>query len=415
MINDLSEIKMKVKEYLERLSYFTATPGHGITRLSFSKEARQTVNYIKDVMEEIGLDVCEDYAGSVIGKLKGADENAPSIIIGSHYDSVKCGGNFDGIAGIICGLEIARKLKENNVKLKYPLEIMGINDEEGIRFGTGFFGSKAMLGMITSDDLLKYKDQDNISIYQAIKEYGLQPEKVVEMFRNPDTIKSFIEIHIEQGPILENNKKDIGVVEYIVGMQRYIISIDGRADHAGTTPMNMRIDAMETASKVISNIGEWARNENNGTVATVGYIKAFPNAINIIPEKAEFSVDIRSKDNKSIETVFNKIIENIKSLCCEYGTKYTIEPKLSELPVKLNDKLIEQISEICDEKGYKHQKIDSGAGHDSLVMAKYVDTSMVFVPSKGGRSHCMEEWTDYEYLARAIDVIYNLVLNINGK
>jgi len=415
MINDLNEIKLKVQEYLEQLSYFTATPEHGITRLPFSKEARQTVDYLKNIMKEIGLDVSEDNAGSVIGKFNSEEDNTPSIIIGSHYDSVKCGGNFDGIAGIICGLEVARKLKEKNIKLKYSLEVMGINDEEGVRFGTGFFGTKAMMGMITLDDLSKYKDENNISIYQAMKEYGLQPKKIVDMSRNTNTIKSFIEIHIEQGPILENNKKDIGVVEYIVGMQRYIISIFGRADHAGSTPMEMRSDAMETASKVIGNIGEWARSENNGTVATVGYIKSFPNAINIIPEKVEFSVDIRSKDSKSIKRVFDKISENIKMLCSEYGTKYAIESKLSELPAKLNDKLMEQISTICHEKGYKNQKIDSGAGHDSLVMSKHVNTAMVFVPSKGGRSHCMEEWTDYEDLAKVIDVIYKLVLDLNHQ
>lgn len=415
MINDLSEIKLNIEEHLEKLSHFTATPGRGITRLPFSKEGRETVNYIKNSMEQMDLQVCEDYAGSIIGKIEGLDSSLPAIMIGSHYDSVKCGGKFDGIAGIVCGLEVARKLKENNIKLKYPLEIIGINDEEGVRFGTGFFGTKAMLGMITLNDLLKYKDENNISIYEAMKEYGLQPEKIVDMSRNLNTIKSFIEIHIEQGPILENNKKDIGIVENIVGMQRYIITIIGRPDHAGSTPMNMRIDAMETASKVISNIGNLARSEGNGTVATVGYIKAFPNAVNIIAEKVEFTVDIRSKDNKSIERVFNKISENIKKLCFKYGTSYNIEPKLSELPVKLNDKLIETMLEICNKKSYKYQKIDSGAGHDSLVMAKYVDTAMVFVPSRKGRSHCIEEWTDCKYLAQAVDIVYDLIVHMNKR
>lgn len=415
MINDLHFVELDIKKHLENLACFTSTPEHGTTRLPFSLEAKQAVKYIGKIMNEIGLDVHEDYAGSITGKLNGSDSDVPSIIIGSHYDSVKCGGNFDGIAGVICGLEVARKLKKNNIKLKYPLEIMGINDEEGVRFGTGFFGSKAMLGMVTRNDLLGYKDQNNISIYEAMKKYGLDPEKIGDMSRKTDSIKSFIEIHIEQGPILENNKKDMGVVEYIIGMQRYIISILGRADHAGTTPMSMRVDAMETASKVISNVGEWARSENNGTVATVGYIKTFPNAINIIPEKVEFSVDIRSKNNESIERIFNKIKQNIKKFSSIYGTQYTIEPKLSERPIKLNEELIGQISKICKENNYTYQKIDSGAGHDSLVMGKYVDTAMVFVPSKGGRSHCMEEWTDYKYLAKAVDVVYNLILNINEK
>ncbi|MBC2579762.1 M20 family metallo-hydrolase [Clostridium sp. DJ247] len=415
MISDLKSIELKVKQHLENLLCFTATAGEGITRLPFSLEARKTVSYIRDAMEDIGLDVYEDYAGSIIGKYKGTEVNAPSIIIGSHYDSVKNGGNFDGIAGIVCGLEIARRLKENNIRLKYPLEIMGLNDEEGLRFGTGFFGSKAMLGMVTLDDLLKYKDENNISVYQAMTEYGLKPEKITDMARTADSIKSFIEIHVEQGPILENNKKDVGIVEYIVGMQRYIVEIFGRSDHAGTTPMNMRVDAMEIASKVIANIGDWAREEGNGTVATVGYLKTFPNAINIVPEKVEFSLDVRSKDNKSIETIVKRIREKVEMLCAEHNTKYIITPKLSELPTKLNDDFINELSKICTAKDYNYQKIDSGAGHDSLVMGKHVDTAMVFVPSKEGRSHCKEEWTDYEYLAKAVDVVYSLLLNLNEK
>lgn len=412
---DLKKVELKVKEHLEKISKFTSTPGEGITRLAFSLEARKTADYINDEMKKIGLETSEDPAGSIKGKLNSIDNNKASLIIGSHYDSVKNGGNFDGIAGIICGLEIARMVKESNIKLKYPLEIIGFNDEEGARFGNGFFGSKAMLGKVDLDDLHKYKDEDDLSIYQAVTRYGLKPEKITEMSRKPDTIKSFIEIHVEQGPVLENNKIDIGIVEGIVGMQRYIVDIDGRADHAGTTPMDMRVDAMEVASKVITSIGDLARSEQNGTVATVGFIKNYPNVINIVSERVQFGIDIRSRENKSIKKIVNKIKDKLAVLCKEYNTKYSIECKLSEEPVDLNQGLNKVISEICKEKDYSYQKINSGAGHDSLSMAKYVDTAMLFVPSRGGRSHCKEEWTDYKYFAKGIDIVYQLVLDLNGS
>jgi len=410
---DLKETELKVKEHLEKVAKFTSTPGEGITRLAFSLEAKKTVNYIKSQMKEIGLKTSEDYAGSIRGRFNTVDDNRPAIIIGSHYDSVKNGGNFDGVAGIICGLEIARLVKENNIELKYPLEIIGLNDEEGARFGNGFFGSKAMLGGVDLADLHKYKDEDGISIYQAMSEYGLEPEQMIEMSRDPNTIKSFIEIHVEQGPVLENNKKDIGLVEGIVGMQRYIIDIDGRADHAGTTPMNMRVDAMEIASKVISGVADLARSEGNGTVATVGFIKNYPNVINIVPQKVQFSLDIRSRDEGAIERIVNKVEQQLANLSTEYDTEYSIECKLSEYPVDLDKSLIKVMSEVCEAKGYNYQKINSGAGHDSLFMAKHVDTAMLFVPSRGGRSHCKQEWTDYKYFAKAIDIIYQLILNLN--
>jgi len=410
---DLKKIGLKVKEHLEKIASFTATPGEGITRLAFSLEARKTVNYINNEMKKIGLETAEDYAGSIKGRINGVDDNKAAIIIGSHYDSVKNGGNFDGIAGVICGLEIARLVKENNIKLKYPLEIIGLNDEEGARFGNGFFGSKAMLGGIDLVDLHKYKDEDGISIYQAMDEYGLNPESLKGMSREAKTIKSFIEIHVEQGPVLENNRKDIGVVEGIVGMQRYIIEIDGRADHVGTTPMDMRVDAMEVASRMISGVGDLARSEGNGTVATVGFIKNYPNVINIVPKKVQFSLDIRSRDNGAIERIANKVEQRLTDLSKEYDTEYSIECKLSEYPVDLDKSLIKAMSEVCEAKGYNYQKINSGAGHDSLFMAKYVDTAMLFVPSQGGRSHCKEEWTDYRYFAKAVDVVYQLLLDLN--
>lgn len=410
---ELKIIENNIKNHLEKLAKFTKTPDNGITRLAFSEEAKKTADYLYREMDKLKLETKEDNAANVTGRLNAENNDKPCIIIGSHYDSVQNGGNFDGIAGIVCGLEIVRLIKENNIKMKYPLEITGLNDEEGARFGNGFLGSKAILGLVDTGELHQYKDKDGITISQAITDYGLNPDMVNSDSKSPEDIKCFIEIHPEQGRILEINNKELGIVDNIVGMQRYIIEIDGRADHAGTTPMDIRIDSMEIASKIISKIPDMARAEKNGSVATVGYIENYPNAVNIIPEKTVFTVDIRSKNNNSVEKIAGQIKNELKTTCKKYSTQFKITQKLNEKAVRLNETLNNKIENIIKSKNYTYQHIDSGAGHDSLCFAKHVDTTMLFVPSKNGRSHTKEEWTDYEYLAKAVNVVYNLVLEMN--
>lgn len=405
----IEEIKLNIEKHLKSLSHFSSTIGNGVTRFPFTKEAREAVEYLKDEMEKIGLITRIDASGAVIGRLEGKEKK--SILIGSHYDSVKNGGEFDGIAGVVCGIEVARLLKEKDIIPKYSLEIIGTNDEEGARFKSGFFSSKAMLGDLKVSDLKDFKDSDNISIYEAMKNYGLDPEAINEAARSLEDIKAFIEIHIEQGPVLENHKKDIGIVDTIVGMQRYIVSIRGRADHAGTTPMDMRLDAVEVASKIISNIGDIARLYKDA-VATVGSIKVLPNEINTIAENVTFSIDIRSTKQEVIDSIYSKIMNLIEETTNLFQSKFKVSNTLFVKPVNMNESLKERIEDSCIKREFSYEYINSGAGHDSLPMASAVDTAMIFVPSKKGRSHCKEEFTSYEHLAKATLVALDVVTNI---
>lgn len=407
-----SDVAKNIQKYLETLSTFTATPGNGCTRLPFTKEARQAADYLKSVMSEIGLEVHEDQAGNVIGVLAGEDPEAPALVVGSHFDTVINGGNFDGLAGIVTGLEIARLLKANNVKLKRNFVVIGFNDEEGMRFGTGYFGSKAMLGQITIEDLHRYKDKDDISVYEAMKEYGLVPEDVLQAKQDLSKIKAFIELHIEQGPVLDQKNIEIGLVDCIVGIQRYIVTVKGRADHAGTTPMDMRMDAVEAATKVISKIPDWAREKGEGTVATTGFVKVLPGGMNIVAEEVQFSIDIRSRNNDSINDIVSKIREELDKACKENGTSWTMDNKLTIDPVNLNEDMLSKLQKYCEAHGYSYQRMLSGAGHDALAIAQVIDTVMVFVPSKDGRSHCPVEWTDYEDIAKAVSIVYDLILDM---
>lgn len=405
---ELEMIQGRIGENLDRLKQFTATPGNGCTRLPFTKESRDAVNYLKIVMSEAGLEVWEDEAGNVFGMLRGEDEKAPCVMMGSHYDSVTNGGDYDGIAGVVCAIEVARQLKEQGVKLQRNFVAAGFCDEEGLRFGTGYFGSGAMLGKRDVEYCKKFKDTDGISIYDAMKLYGLNPEKITDASWKEGSIGQFLELHIEQGPVLDAEKIELGLVDCIVGIQRYMVTVHGRADHAGTTPMDMRLDAVDAATKVISKIPDWAREKGAGTVATTGYIKTTPGGMNIVAEKVEFTVDIRSTNNEYINDITAKIRAALDYETEKMGGSYEMDNKLTITPVHLSEEMLEIMEDDCKDKGISFKRLPSGAGHDALEIGQVIPTVMLFVPSKDGRSHCPVEHTEYSEFAKASVIMSGL-------
>ncbi len=401
----------RIKRDIEELSKFNATPGQGLTRFSLTAEDKGAREYIRNELLKLCLNVYEDPAGSIFGRRSGSDDNLPVIMIGSHFDSVKNGGNFDGPAGIVMALEIMRCLEENNVKTKYPIEFVGMIEEEGGRFGSGVFGSRAMAGAVSIDQLHSNKDEASISMAKALRDFGFNPEAIGNAKRNPKDIKAFIELHIEQGPILESNNKDIGIVDFIVGINEFKVILKGRPDHAGTTPMHMRSDALSTASKVICKIDNYAKDTGEGTVATVGILNIKPGAANIVPGEVVFTVDIRSKNSDCINEVKNNIVEALNTETVASGVEVEIIEMLDVSPVKMSEEIIKSLEENSQTSGFSYIKMLSGAGHDAMIMSTITDVGLVFVPSKDGRSHCPEEWTDYEDLQRGIELIYNTVLD----
>lgn len=411
----MEKITGRLATDLEGLKQFTATPGNGCTRLPFTKEARGAVDYLTKMMEEAGLEVHEDAAGNVIGILKGEDPAAPCVMMGSHYDSVTNGGDFDGIAGAVAAVEVARQLRDRGVKPKRNFVAVGFCDEEGLRFGTGYFGSGAMLGNRDVEYCKKFKDNDGISIYDAMKSYGLDPEKVADAKWPEGSIGSFLELHIEQGPVLDAENIELGLVDCIVGIQRYMVSVYGRADHAGTTPMDMRLDAVDAATKVISKIADWAREKADGTVATTGYIKTIPGGMNIVAERVDFTVDIRSKNNDNINDIANRIRAALDREVAAMGGSYEIENKLTITPVMLSEEMLDIMEEDCKEKGFSYKRLPSGAGHDSLEIGQVIPTVMLFVPSKEGRSHCPVEFTKYSDFTKASVIMTDLAEKLLDK
>lgn len=415
---EFSSVTSRMKRDLEFLKQFTATPGAGCTRLPFTPEARKAVDYLHKIMEETGLEVMEDAAGNIFGTLKGADPDAPCVMMGSHYDSVANGGNYDGIGGIISAIEVARMMKETGFAPKRNYVVAGFCDEEGMRFGTGYFGSYAMLGRLDVDYCKHFSDKDGITVYDAMKSYGLVPEKIKEAAWDTGKIGSFIEIHIEQGRILEEKGLDLGLVESIVGIQRFMFTIHGRSDHAGATPMNMRLDPVLAGCRVIVKINEWIRELGLGSVATVGYVKAIPGGINVVASDFEFSVDIRSRDNDLIK----EMVERIKNALDYEVNHYTggkgsfeYDQKLEVLPVAMAEDYLKEMAKDCDRHGYSYTRMISGAGHDSLAIGPVIPTVMLFVPSKNGCSHNMNEYTSYEQFTKATVVAHDLVCELLNK
>ena len=408
----IENITGRIAKDLETLKQFTATPGDGCTRLPFTKEARDAVNYLTKIMVEAGLEVYEDAAGNLIGVLKGENPELPCIMMGSHFDSVTNGGDFDGIAGAVCAIEAARQLKEEGFVPKRNFVVVGFHDEEGLRFGTGYFGSGAMMGTRDVEYCKHYKDNNGISIYDAMKAYGLYPEKIEEAKWEDGSIAKFLELHIEQGPVLDAENIEIGLVDCIVGIQRYMVTVNGRADHAGTTPMDMRLDAVDAATKVISKIPDWAREKADETVATTGLIKTTPGGMNIVCEKCEFTVDIRSKNNDNINDIARRIRAALDKEVAAMGGSYDIDTKLVITPVMMDEEMLKIMEEDCKAKGYSYKILPSGAGHDALEIGQKIPVSMIFTPSKDGRSHCPVEFTKYSDFAKASVIMTGLAKNL---
>jgi allantoate deiminase len=402
----------RIKRDIEELSKFNSTPGEGLTRFSLTEADRGAREYLKKEMREIGLEVYEDSAASIFGRMDGTEKDAPSIIIGSHFDSVKHGGNFDGPAGVVMGLEVMRVLKEQGIKTKYPIECIAMIEEEGGRFGSGLFGSRAIAGTVPYQELLNSVDENGISMAEAFESFGFNPQEIKKAQRDPEKIKAFIELHIEQGPILEKEKKEIGLVEFIVGIYEFKVTVKGRPDHAGTTPMDMRKDALCLSAEVISKIKDFAIKAGKGTVATVGLIDVKPGATNIVPGEVQFTVDIRSKENDCMKMVRNNIENMLTKIEEEYRIEWDIDELLMVEPVKLSNKLLKLFKEVAEDKSFSYKKMISGAAHDAMIMASITDVALVFVPCKDGRSHCPEEWTDYEDLQKGIELIYHAILRL---
>ena len=398
-------LEQAIARRIEEFSRFTATPGQGCTRLPFSKETRAAAEYLKEAMGQLGLEVWEDQAGSVFGRLAGRDRSLPCVMCGSHMDSVVSGGNYDGAGGIMCALEMARRLDRE--KLERDFVVCALMDEEGCRFGGGYFGSLSVMGKIDAAYCRRVKDPEGVSVAQQMKAYGLDPEDIAQAAWAPGSIGDYLEIHAEQGPVLDQQGVPLGLVTGIVGIRRYEVTVLGQSNHAGTTPMDQRKDALTGATRVFLQVEELAQARGD-CVATVGRIQAFPGSYNIIPGRAEFLLEMRALEQERLEELegaLNQALEEARAA----GLEVRLEPTSASEPVRLSPTLLRYNREACTRLDIPCLELASGAGHDAQIIAGGARAAMLFVPSRGGLSHCPQEWSDCAHLAQAVQVGLELV------
>ena len=380
-------------------------PGEGINRLAFTNADWEGRQYIIDRMIDAGLSVEIDDFGNVIGYKIGKKPDLPAVMVGSHTDSVPNGGNYDGVVGVLSAIEVIRSMIDDGYEHDHTIAVVSFMCEESGRFGNATLGSKAMRGELTLQDLHHLVDKQGISLYEALKGRNLNPDGIETMaYKGP--VKSFTEIHIEQGKVLEHEQKTIGIVTGIVAPERFYVTIRGNADHSGATPMNLRHDALCGASKIILGIEEIASmQEEPPVVGTVGVVEVTPGAMNVIPGAVKLGVDIRSISKVARNSVVTLVKEFIDITAEKRGLSYTIETIAQDHPVEMHPAMIREIEEAVKSVGVEYMTIPSGAGHDAMHWAEVVPTGMIFIPCRDGISHNPAEFAEMDDIVTGAAVL----------
>ncbi|PFP30648.1 Zn-dependent hydrolase [Bacillus sp. AFS073361] len=404
--------KERIKLHIEQLGEIGKTVDNGVQRLALSNEDREATILVSEWMRESGLTVRHDHFGNLIGRKEGQNPFLPPVMIGSHIDSVRNGGKFDGVIGVLAGIEIVHTLSEQSIVHDHPIEVVAFCEEEGSRFNDGLFGSRGMVGKIKYQDLQKV-DDNQVTRYDALKNFGfgINPDLIEQSVRNKGEIKQYYELHIEQGPFLETKEYPIGIVSGIAGPSWCKVRIIGEAGHAGTVPMSLRRDPMVGTAEIIQEVERLCMNDPEApTVGTVGIISAFPGGTNIIPESIEFTLDIRDIDLDRRNHVIGKIEEKIIQVCRTRGLGYEFEKNMVAAPVMCSESLIQSLTETSMELGIEAPVMVSGAGHDAMFLAEITEIGMVFVRCRNGISHNPKEWAEIEDIAAGTNLLFETVL-----
>lgn len=402
----------RIAEDIDALAEITE-PGRPWTRRVFSPLYLEGRAYLERRMREAGLQTRIDAAGNLTGRRKGTGKAAGVIMLGSHSDTVPDGGRFDGIAGVVAALEVARALGDHGVELDHDLEIVDFLAEEVSPFGVSCIGSRGMTGQLPAEWLERVSD--GRTLHAALSEVGGDAQTVLGQSR-PD-LAAFLELHIEQGPVLETEHTDIGIVTAIAGISRFEIVVEGRADHAGTTPMGKRADALVAAAALVLAINakafELAATPGHFT-ATVGEFCIEPDAANVVPSKARLLIDARAEFRPDMEAFAQWLDAACARRAETDGVTIAGVKRVSDNPpAPANEQVLQQLEQACDRVGASHRRLASGAGHDTAWLSKVAPAAMIFVPSKGGRSHAPDEWTDNSEITLGAAVLYEAVLALD--
>jgi N-carbamoyl-L-amino-acid hydrolase len=393
---------------LGELSEFGKNPQGGVSRVAYSDADAAGRDYVMSLMRAAELEPTIDLAGNILGRRGGSDSSLAPIMFGSHIDSVPEGGNYDGPLGSLGAIELIRTLDENEVANRHPLEVVVFQNEEG-----GKTGSRAMIGEVRPREL-DLVTHSGKTIAQGIDHIGGDSARLDEVRREPNSLAAFLELHVEQGGVLDHEGIDIGVVEGIVGIRRWNVTVSGFANHAGTTPMDIRQDALLAGARFVDAVNRVVRSVPGRQVGTVGRIAAAPGAPNVIPGRVTMSLELRDLDMNKIEDIYQRIHREAEDIGAATGTTFDLEEFYLSSAALADDRIKAVIAESADELGLSRVAMPSGAGHDAQSIAKLGPIGMVFVPSVGGISHSPQEFTKPEDVVNGADVLLKAVLRADG-
>ena len=389
----------RLNRNIAQLAEIGKLPGGGVSRVAFTREDLLARQLVQSWMIEAGMTVRIDAAGNIIGTYKGKNPQQGTLATGSHIDTVPVGGHYDGVLGVLAGIEVVRTLKENNIRLNHSLEVIVFTDEEST-----VIGCKAMAGEVNSDPQY-YARRDGTSIQTCLELIGGNWHNIATAARLPGEIAAFVELHVEQGGVLESTGERIGVVKGIVGQYRFKLSVTGRPNHAGTTPMNMRKDALVAASKIVLAVNRLGKETPGEQVATVGSFNVLPNAVNIVPAQVELTIDLRDLSQEHLEYLIGEIKTELEAIARETETEITMTQALHVLPTLAKPEIMETIEAVCKELKLSYMHLPSRAGHDAQEIGRFAPMGMIFVPSREGISHSEDEYTTPEQCSEGTNVL----------
>ncbi|MEM9272406.1 MAG: Zn-dependent hydrolase [Cyanobacteria bacterium P01_F01_bin.143] len=397
----------RLNQSIARLAQIGKLPDGGVKRIAYSKEDIEARSLVKEWMLEAQMEVRVDTAGNIIGRYLGHNPALSAIATGSHIDTVPCGGHYDGAYGVLAGLEVVRVLQENKIKLDRSIEVIVFTDEEGT-----MIGSKAISGRVINDPSY-YRRPDGTDIYTCLERIGGDWQDIAQARRSSQELAAFVELHVEQGPVLESMHKQIGVVEGIVGQRRFNITVKGSANHAGTTPMQMRCDALVAAAKVVLAVNQIG-NTPGQQVATVGKMQVLPNAANVVPGWVEMSLDIRDLSSLHIDSLLEQLRAHLEDIAIATHTQIRLHPCLHNEPALAEPSIQNAIAKSCKNLNLSYTYLPSRASHDAQEMAQITNMGMIFVPSTLGISHDASEYTSPEQCIQGANVLLKTLMHL-GK
>lgn len=386
-----------IKRWFDYLYSIGADETGGVTRLGYTKNEDVMHGAIRNFAREMGL----KYSSDEVGNTYVYDEDYEEYyLIGSHLDSVISGGRYDGVVGVLAGLLILKWIKDNNLNI--PLKVVAFRCEESSSFGIATVGSGLITKKLQIEKMKKVENTEGVSLYEALRFRGYNPE-----CRKIEGVLNYFELHIEQGRILEDEGLKIGIINSIAAATRYWLTIDGRQDHSGATPMGMRQDALCAAGEIIIELENIAKRESiHSSVGTVGYLGNYPNAFNVVPGRVKMGLDIRGVEKDSIDRIDDEIVKFVDEVCKKRNLNYELDNISKAIPVKLDENLKNELSEIATKLGIEHKIMNSGAGHDAMKFWDIAPTGMVFIPCKDGVSHNKAEEIDYEDIILGSKIIF---------